>query len=82
MSHFRFRYKRVGHLRLRCRLARRQAVLLVLLVAFATRPAAAARRAAPAFAPTASVAAVLRVGDYVVCEEGDPKLVGHPDIRY
>ena len=80
MTRFRFRYKRVGHLRLRCRLVRRQAVLLVLLVAFATQPAA--RRAVPASAPPVPVAAVLRIGDYVVCEEGDPKLVGHPDIRY
>ena len=82
MTHFRFRYKRVGRLRLRCRLARRQAVLLVLLVAFATRPAAAAHRATPVFAPSVPAAAVLRIGDYVVCEEGDPKLVGHPNIRY
>ena len=25
---------------------------------------------------------VLRVGDYVVGEQGDPRLSGHPDIRY
>lgn len=85
MTYFRFRYKRVGYMRWRCRTASRRAVLLVPPMMSAPQfgvGTAARRRTAPAYVPFRPVAAVLQVGQYVVGEEGDPQLLGHPDIRY
>ncbi|WP_210514292.1 hypothetical protein [Hymenobacter terricola] len=85
MTHFRFRYKQIGYMRWRCRAARRRATLLVLPMAAAARYASAMapwRRTAPVFVSIMPVAAVLRVGDFVVSEEGDSQLSGHPGIRY
>ena len=86
MTHFRFRYKRVGFMRWRCRSARRQAVVLLLPLACAAPQvlsAAAWRRTLPvAVVPPVPAAKLLRVGEFVVGEEGDPQLLGHPDIRY
>lgn len=85
MTHFRFRYKRIGYMRWRCRSAQRRAILLVLPLTAAARYAsttAAWRRTVPVFVPIVPVVAVLRVGEFVVGEEGDPQLLGHPDIRY
>lgn len=70
---------------MRCRLARRQALVLMLFVALTARPgalSAGGQGPRPALAPAVPVATVLRVGDYVVCEDGDPQLMGHPGIRY
>jgi hypothetical protein len=85
MIHFRFRYKRVGYMRWRCRSTQRRAVLLVLPLTVAAQHApsmAAWRRTVPVFVPVVPVVATLRVGEFVVSEEGDPQLQGHPDIRY
>ncbi|GAB3878100.1 hypothetical protein GCM10028824_39370 [Hymenobacter segetis] len=43
---------------------------------------AAWRRAQPLAAPLAPISAMLQVGSYLVGEESDPQLTGHPDIRY
>jgi hypothetical protein len=85
MTHFRFRYKRIGYMRWRCRSASRRVALLALPLAAAGQfaPAMASwRRTIPAFASTSAPQAVLKIGDFVVGEEGDPQLSGHPDIRY
>ncbi|WP_201977670.1 hypothetical protein [Hymenobacter rubidus] len=85
MTHFRFRYKRVGYMRWRCRTASRRAILIVLPLTAAARfkPSTAAwRRTVPVFVPIQVPSPVLVVGDFVVGEEADPQLVGHPDIRY
>lgn len=89
MTHFRFRYKRVGYIRWRRRAARHQAVLVVTPVAVVEQgvPSRSAWRrsfsveAAPEV-PAAPVQGILQVGEFVVSEEGDPQLTGHPDIRY
>jgi hypothetical protein len=44
--------------------------------------AAAWRSAFPAIIQLKPVATVLRIGDFVVGEDGDPQLLGHPDILY
>ncbi|MDB5235603.1 MAG: hypothetical protein JWR44_2596 [Hymenobacter sp.] len=85
MTHFRFRYKKVGYMRWRCRTAQRRAFMMVLALVAALHNAphtATWQRAAPAFVPAASAVAVLQVGQFVVSAEGDPQLTGHPDIRY
>jgi len=85
MTHFRFRYKRVGFMRWRCRSTSRRTVLLVLPLAAAAQFApsmAAWRRTIPTFAPIPNPQVVLKIGDFIVSEEGDPQLTGHPDILY
>ena len=85
MTHFRFRYKQIGYVRWRCRTARRRAMLLVLsLVGIARhKPTASAwRRTLLTIAPLPPVAIELQIGKFVVSEEGDPQLLGHPNIRY
>ena len=86
MTHFRFRYKRIGFMRWRCRTARHRPSLLFLPMAIGKQqvPSRAAwRRTMPAqLPPTVAVAIVLQVGAFVVGAEGDPNLSGHPDIRY
>jgi hypothetical protein len=85
MTHFRFRYKRVGYMRWRCRAASRRVTLLALPLAAAAQfaPSTACwRRTIPTFVPMPSLQNVLKIGDFVVGEEGDPQLTGHPDILY
>ena len=91
ITHFRFRYKRVGFTRWCCRAARRCTTLLLLPLssALSDLPSQAAwRRTAPAQLPLPTLPlptlsqAVLRVGAYVVGQQGDLKLSVHPDIRY
>lgn len=94
MTHFRFRFKHVGYQRWRWRTAHRRADRLVLPVAVGAGyfshpllPTAGRRRSMPgllavALPALAPATAVLRVGDFEVGEAGDPRLMGHPDIRY
>jgi hypothetical protein len=85
MTHFRFRYKRVGYARWRCRSAKRRATLLVLPLAAAASfsPTTAAwRRTAPAMVHSVNTSRTLVVGNFVIGEESDPQLTGHPDILY
>ena len=85
MIHFRFRYKRLGFVRWRCRTVHRRNTVLLLPLAPAGRhqaSTAAWRRMAPQQLPLPTQPLVLRVGDYEVSQQGDPKLTGHPDIRY
>jgi hypothetical protein len=85
MTHFRFRYKRIGYMRWRCRTANRRAMLLVLPLASAAQfaPSTAAwRRTVPVFVPVPSPQVILKIGDFVIGAEGDPQLSGHPGIRY
>ena len=85
MTHFRFRYKRVGYMRWRCRSAQRRTALLVLPLAAAARHApstAAWRRTMPAFVPVPTPQSILKIGDFVVGPDDDPQLFGHPGIRY
>jgi hypothetical protein len=84
MTRFRFRYKQLGVARWRCRVARRRTLLLILpLTALSQHPASATwRRTAPLPAPVVSIATVLQVGGFMIGAEGDPQLLGHPDIRY
>ena len=86
MTRFRFYYRCVGCLRRRWRGARHRAVLPIIPVAMARakRPSAAAWRRTLALeaAVPAPSATTYRVGAFVVGEDGDPKLHGHPDICY
>ena len=85
MTHFRFRYKRVGYMRWRCRSAQRRTSLLILPLGGAVHYApstAAWRRAVPLLVPMPNPHAILKVGDFIVGPEEDPQLFGHPDIRY
>ena len=85
MTHFRFRYKQIGYMRWRCRAARHHTMLLILPLAATRRPSASAaawRRTVPVVVPIVPVATVLQIGSFVVGAEGDPQLMGHPDIRY
>jgi hypothetical protein len=84
MTHFRFRYTYSGYLRWRFRAGRRAALMTQPAAPpMARKPSTAAWRH---FWPVPEVPkpapAALRVGDYVVGEDGDPQLQGHPDIRY
>lgn len=89
-SHFlQFRYRRVSFIRWRRRSFRRPAavVMPVLAVAEAGAPSTSAWRRAygPAAVPqalTIARAVVLRIGEFIISEEGDPQLSGHPGIRY
>lgn len=85
MTHFRFRYKRVGYMRWRTRSASRQAKLQALPTGTAAHfaPSAAAWRRMMARAVVLNpVLTTLRVGQFLVSDEWDPQLAGHPDIRY
>ena len=85
MTHFRFRYKRVGYMRWRSRSASRQARLLVLPTGTGPvmMPTTAAWRRMMAEAVVLSpMLTTLRIGQFVVSNEWDPQLTGHPDIRY
>lgn len=93
MTHFRFRFKQVGYQRWRWRwrAAHRRADRLVLPLAAGAGyfshtllPTAGRRRPMPGLLAVAlaPATAVLRVGDFEVGEAGDPRLLGHPDIRY
>lgn len=82
MTRFRFRYQRAGYLRWRCRSGRRPSFLLSLPLAFAAHPALPTVGPWYPLGAETAVTAGLQVGDFVVSEEGDPRLLGHPDIRY
>ena len=85
MSHFRFRYKQIGYMRWRRRAASRRTTLLALpeIIGPQQTPSTAAwRRRVPATVLLPPVAVALRVGWFMVSEEGDPRLSGHPGIRY
>jgi hypothetical protein len=84
MTHFRFRYKCMSYRRWRCRASRRRTVeVLVPLAATSCAPSTAAwRRRLPTPVQLLPAAGWLRVGDFLVGEEGDSSLYGHPDIRY
>ena len=85
MTHFRFRYKRMGYMRWRCRRASRQAKLHVLPgdLNAPCGPTAVAWRRMMAEAMVLNPAlTTLRVGQFLVSDEWDPQLTGHPDIRY
>ena len=85
MTHFRFRYRPVGFICWRRRAARRRIVRLFLPLGSVSgrSPSQATWRPPPP--PQVLLPApprVLSVGNYVVSEQGDPRLSGHPDIRY
>ncbi|MDO7847967.1 hypothetical protein Q5H92_16495 [Hymenobacter sp. M29] len=84
MTHFRFRYKCMSYRRWRCRASRRSTQrFMVPLATTGFAPSAAAwRRMLPAPVRLQPAAKALQIGDYVVGEEGDLLLYGHPDIRY
>lgn len=85
MTHFRFRCKCAGYLRWRSRAERRRVSVLAqpLLVEDAHLPSRPSwRRVVPLQVPPAMQPLVLHVGDFIVSQQGDPQLSGHPDIRY
>ena len=89
MTHFRFRYKRVGYIRWRRRSSPRPVVLVAAALAtdeLNVPSKAAWRRTAKvvvvAETPAVSNTVILHIGEFVISEEGDPQLLGHPDIRY
>lgn len=81
MNSSRIHYKQMGCLRWRAVLARRRSCPLLWLRIPAPNQLGG-RYPAVMFVYPGPAGPVLRVGDYVVSEEGDPRLWGHPDIRY
>ncbi len=82
MTCLRFRYKPAGCVRWRNRYIRRRAALVLPRAAAHIPDAAAGWLATPWEVPAAAAVRVFRIGAYVVGEEGDPQLQGHPGIRY
>ena len=86
MTHFRFRFKRTGYVRWRCRASQRRLVLIVVCplgeLPRQHSEAGGRRTAHLAVAAWVPTAATLQVGTFVVGENGDPQLQGHPNIRY
>ena len=85
ITQFRFRDNQNAYVRWRCRIARRRAMLLELRLEAMVQQrsiANATRRPKPAAVAVHSGTAVLQIGTFVVSQEGDPQLHGHPDIRY
>ena len=85
MNNFRMRYKRIGYIRWRCRTASRRAIRPTspVPVGVLRAPVSAFwRQVMTDIEPLAPVAVVLRVGEFVIGEEGDSQLSGHPDIIY
>lgn len=75
----------MGYMRWRCRTASRQARLLDLpknSAAFFAPSAEAWRRMMAQAVVLNPVLTTLRVGQFLVSDEWDPQLAGHPDIRY
>ena len=73
------------YVRWRCRAARVWVALLVLPLAsgsWRTPSAAAWRRIPPVMVVPTPIHFILQVGNYLVGEESDPQLTGHPNIRY
>ncbi|MDO7850787.1 hypothetical protein [Hymenobacter convexus] len=84
MTRFRFRYKCMSYRRWRFRASRRttQQLMMPLATTGFAPSTAAWRRRLPEPVQLQPVRKALQVGDYVVSEEGDLLLYGHPDIRY
>ena len=83
MTHFRFRHKRASYIRWRWRAAHRRAVAVVFPFAAAWYlPSTTMWRRTETVALAVESSHTLRVGDFVISEEGDPHLFGHPGIRY
>ena len=85
MTYFRFRHKRTGYVRWRCRTVRGRVALRALPLKTGARCAlglAVWRRMQPVVMPPLPISLMLQVGSYQVGEDGDPQLTGHPDIRY
>ena len=84
MTQFRFRYKCLSYRRWRCRTSRRRpAQVLAPLAAASCAPSMAAwRRRLPKPVQLPAVHQALQVGRYLVGDEGDLLLCGHPAIRY
>ena len=85
MVPFRFRHHQNSYIRWRCRVAHRRSVRLVLPLAVMSQKLLiihSARRIKSAVVKVQPVAVVLQIGKFVVGQEGDPQLHGHPDIRY
>ena len=81
MNSFLIHYKRLGYLRWRSPLARRRISLLPGFRVSAPNQVTE-RYPVVVFVHLGPAGPVLQVGDYLVSEEGDPRLWGHPDIRY
>jgi hypothetical protein len=84
MTRFRFRYKCMSFRRWRYRASRRRTrqQLTPLVLADFAPGTPAWRRRLPTPVLLAPTPKALRVGDYLVGEEGDLQLYGHPNIRY
>ena len=81
MNSSRFHYKQMAYLRWRVTLTQRR-VCPQIWLQMPVPNQLAGRYPAVMFGYVGPAGPVLQVGDYVVSEEGDPRLWGHPDIRY
>ncbi|MCI1188218.1 hypothetical protein MON38_12380 [Hymenobacter sp. DH14] len=75
---------RTGLVKWRQLALRRRGVALVLIAQSArAKPVAGSRRYLVA-APVCPVGkrATIRIGEFVISPEGDPRILGHPQIRY
>ena len=85
MVPFRFRHNQNSYIRWRCRVARRRSARLVLPLEAMSQKLLiihSGRRIKSAVLEVQPLAVVLQIGKFVVGQEGDPQLHGHPDIRY
>lgn len=86
MTRFRLHYRRAGYAHWCCRIARRRTISALRaepVVADDHAPSTARwRRKMPLVSPPAPATSALRVGEFVVGDDDDPQLFGHPDIRY
>ena len=85
MMHSRFSAKRPGFIKWRSRAVSRRATLrlLVPIISMMHLPGNAAKYySAMPMVEACPASPGIRVGEFVVGEKGDRRLVGHPDIRY
>lgn len=84
MVPFRFRHNQNSYIRWRCRVVRWRSVRLVLPLEAVKQKRLvihSGRRIKSAVIKVQLVSMVLQIGKFVVGQEGDSQLHGHPDIR-
>ena len=83
MTHFQFRHKRASYIRWWRRAPHRRAAAVVFPFAAAWYlPSTTMWRRTETVSLTVESTHTLRVGEFIIGEEGDPHLLGHPGIRY
>ena len=85
MMHSRFSAKRAGFIKWRRQASRRRATLRLLVPIANMIPVSGTAAKCHSVVQVLKVCPAspgIRVGEFIVGEKGDRRLVGHPDIRY